>query len=635
MLTEDAVPKLLRKYRKKFGKKKKAIKHKSFGIWNSYTWEEFYESVKKFSLGLISLGFERGDIVLIIGDNEPEWIYASLATQAAGGAFVGGFPDSSALELRYLIKDSEAKFIVVQDQEQIDKLLTIKDEFPWLAKVIYWDNKGLWNYQEPLLMAFGEVLEEGQRYETSHPGLFEQKLEAGRGSDLAMIAYTSGTTGDPKGVMLTQRGLLDMVKSWQSVDPISEGDLLLSFVPLAWAAEHFATINRALYAAAILCFPESPETVQNDLREIGFSTGLISPKLLEQQIGMVETRVSEAGWLQRVTYRILMPIGYKIADLKLGGRKTSLCWKVLYAIANVMLFRPLRDRLGYLKNRVLYTAGAIIAPESYRFYIGIGVNLKCLYGVTEAGGSPTIQRDGDVKPESTGLPAPGCDIRISSDGEIQLRTPGMLIGYYRNEKAYQDLMTPDGWIRTSDSGFIDEDGHLVVLDRMKDMMILQDRTRFSPQYLESKVRVSHFVKEAILFGDNMPFISGLISIDYNTVGQWAEKKGISYTSYADLSQKGEVYELIQLELEKINRTLRREWRVKKYALLVKELDPDDAELTRVRKLRRGFVSETYGPMAKALYDDQPEVEMKVVTSYRDGRTKMESRSIKIRALEEK
>lgn len=635
MLTEDTVPKLLRKYREKFGEKRKAIKHKSFGIWNSYTWEEFYESVKKFSLGLISLGFERGDIVLIIGDNQPEWIYASLATQAACGIFVGGFPDSSASELRYLIKDSEAKFVVVQDQEQIDKLLTIKDEFPWLAKVIYWDEKGLWNYDEPLLMTFGKVLEEGGSYETSHPGLFEQKLEGGRGSDLAMIAYTSGTTGDPKGVMLTHQGLLDMVKSWQSVDPLSENDLLLSFVPLAWAAEHFATINRALYAAATLCFPESPETVQNDLREIGFSTGLISPKLLEQQIGMVETKVSEAGWIQRATYRILMPIGYKIAEFKLGGRKVSLWWKVLYAIANVMLFRPLRDRLGYLKNRALYTAGAIIAPESYHFYIGIGVNLKCLYGVTEAGGSPTIHRDGDVKPESTGLPVPGCDIRISNEGEIQLRTPGMLIGYYRKEKAYQELMTPDGWIRTGDSGFIDEDGHLVVFDRMKDMMILQDGTRFSPQYLESKVRVSRFVKEAILFGDNMPFISGLIGIDYNTVGQWAEKKGISYTSFSDLSQKDEVYELIQFELKKVNRTLRKEWRMKKYAILVKELDPDDAELTRVRKLRRGFVSETYGPMARALYDDQSEFEMKVITSYRDGRTKVENRFVKIRALEEK
>ena len=379
MVTEtvecDTFPKLIKYYYEKYGDKKVAIRYKQYGIWMKFSWKDFYERVKYFSLGLVTLGLERGERVLIIGDNEPEWIFAAYATQAAGGAFVGGFADSPSPEIKYYMTHSDARFVVAEDQEQVDKVLLFKDDITDLKKIIYWDPKGLWNYDDPLLIPFEEVLERGREYEKEHPGSFEQSVEMGKADDLAQLAYTSGTTGQPKGAMCTHKTFITMGNAWQRADPVK---------------------------------------------------AFISPKLLEVQIGEVETNVADSTTLKKFIYRLFMPVGNKVAHSKINKEKVNLFWKILNKVAYLVLFRQIRDRLGYLNARTLYTAGSIIAPESYYFYHGIGVNLKNGYGLTESGGLPAVHRDDDVNIETTGLPLPGVEVRVTDEGMVLLKTPGIL-----------------------------------------------------------------------------------------------------------------------------------------------------------------------------------------------------------------
>jgi len=616
----DTFPKLITYFYEIHGDKKVAIRYKQYGIWRKFSWKDFYETVKYFALGLVSLGFKRGERVLIIGDNEPEWLYAAFATQAAGGAFVGGFADSHPPEIQYYMTHSDARFVIAEDQEQVDKVLLFKDDVPDLQRIIYWDPKGLWSYTDPLLMPFEEVLKLGREYEQEHPGFFEESVAMGKGDDLCQFAYTSGTTAVPKGVVHSHKTLMSMARSWQMVQPIREEDNILSFVPLGWAAEWVCNEYPALVAGATLNFPEEPETMQADIRELGVDYAFISPKLLELQIGEVETNVADSTALKKLIYHLLMPVGYKVAHSKIDKERINLFWKILYKIAYLILFRQIRDRLGYLKARVLYTAGSIIAPESFYFYHGIGVNLKNAYGITEAGGCPAIHRDGDVNIETTGLPIPEVEVRVNNEGDVFLRTPGVLVGYHKNPEAYAKAVSR-GWLNTGDSGFVNDDGHVIIFDRAADLMTTTDGIKFSPQFIESKIRVSRYIKEVIVFGDNKPFVSCLISIDYGTVGKWAEDHRLAYTTYTDLSQKPEVYDLILKDLRRANRGLSEVTRIKKYALLHKELDADDAELSRVRKLRRGYVEEHYNAQMNALYTDEEEVLAETVITYRDGRTR--------------
>ena len=628
----DTFPKLIQYFYKKYGDRKVAIRYKHYGIWRRYSWRDFYETMKHFSLGLVSLGLRRGERVLIIGDNEPQWLFAAMATQAAGGIFAGGFADSHPPEIKYYLEHADARFVVAEDQEQVDKILLFKKDVPNLQRIIYWDPKGLWGYHDPLLMPFEAVLELGKQYEREHPGFFEQSIALGKGDDLAQFAYTSGTTGNPKGAMHTHNTLLRMARSWQVIDPIEETDNLLSFVPMGWAAEWVCTINRALLPGAILNFPEEPETMQADIRELGVQYAFISPKLLEVQIREVETNVADSTALKKFLYQLFMPVGYRIAHFKIDREQINFFWKALYQVAYWVLFRQIRDRMGYLQARTLYTAGAIIAPESYFFYHGIGVNLKNAYGITESAGCPVVHRDDDVKIETAGLPTPGIEVRVMHDGAVLLRTPGILVGYHKDAAAYGKAVK-DGWLHSGDSGFMDNEGHLVIFDRAADLMTKSDGTKFSPQYIESKIRASRYIKEAIVFGDNKPFVSCLISIDYGSVGKWAEDRHIPYTTYADLSQKAEVYNLVVKDLKRVNRGLPEATRIVKYALLHKELDADDAELSRVRKLRRGFVEAKYQTQMNALYSDTNEVLAETTITYRDGRTRDVKIPIRIARVE--
>jgi len=628
----DTFPKIIKYYYEKHGDKKVAIRYKQYGIWRKFTWKDFYETIKYFALGMVSLGLTRGERVLVIGDNEPEWLYAAFATQAAGGAFVGGFADSHTPEIQYYMTHSDARFVVAEDQEQVDKVLLFKDDVPDLQKIIYWDPKGLWSYDDPLLMPFEDVLNLGREYEQEHPGSFEESVALGKGDDLAQFAYTSGTTAQPKGAVHTHNTLMKMARSWQIVEPLREEDNILSFVPLGWAAEWVCNEYMAIVAGSTLNFPEEPETMQADIRELGVDYAFISPKLLEVQIGEVETNVADSTTLKKFLYNLLMPVGYKMAHLKIDKEEINLFWKILYKIAYLILFRQIRDRIGYLKVRVLYTAGSIIAPESYYFYHGIGVNLKNAYGITESGGCPVVHRDGDINIETTGLPTPGVEVRVTDGGDVHLRTPGILVGYHKNPEAYTKSVS-NGWLLTGDSGFMRDDGHLIIFDRSADLMTTSDGTKFSPQYIESKIRVSRYIKEAIVFGDNRPFATCLVSIDYGTVGKWAEENHLTYTTYTDLSQKPEVYQLILKDLKRVNRGLSDTSKIKKYALLHKELDADDAELSRVRKLRRGYVEDTYRAQMEALYSDEEQLMAETVITYRDGRTRNVNIAIRIAFVE--
>lgn len=628
----DTFPKIIRHNYEKYGHTKIAMRCKRFGIWKHITWADFYKSMNHLSLGLKQLGLEWGDKVFILGDNEPEWLYAAYAVQAAGGIFVGGYSDSTANELKYYIEDCDARLVFAEDQEQVDKLLFLKTQVPSLQKVIYWDPKGLWSYQDPLLMSMEEVEQIGRQYGEGHPGEFERILEQTRGDNVALIAYTSGTTGLPKGTMLTHQGLIEMARNLLQIDPIYETDELMSYIPLGWPGDFVCTIHRALIAGAIVNFAEAPDTVEADIREIGATEALLSPKLLEARMKEVETKISRATGVKRWYYHLLMPVGYKVASLKLTNMRVSLFWRVLYGVANCLLFRPLKDRLGYLKTRLIFSAGATIAPEAYSFYHAIGANLKCSYGISEGGGVITLHRD-DIQKDSVGPLLPNIQARISDMGEVLLRTPGMFMGYYNNQQSYNKSVK-DGWFYTGDYGYINDLGHLIIFDRMTDMITMADGTRCSPQYIESKLRVSPYIAEAMVVGHGQEYLSAIMVIDYNTVGRWAEEHGFSYTTYTDLSQKSEIYELLSQELKRFNREMTPGLRIRKFLVLHKQLDADDAELTRLRKLRRHYVEQHYTSEIEALYTNKSEVLAEATVVYRDGQTRNMIVRIKIETVEE-
>lgn len=623
---------LIDKYQR-CGNRKVAIRHKDFGIWQPYTWQDFYEHVKHFSLGLTSLGFERGEKLFIIGENDPCWVFAEFASLASGGSVVGYYADATSPELEFIVPHCDARFVVAEDQEQVDKILEIKDKIPDLKKVIYWDPKGMRNYEEPLLIRFDEIERLGREYEKSHPGVFEEMVEKVSEDDLCLISYTSGTTGLPKGAMLSNKAMIAQTNSLQQLSPITDKDELFSFAPLSWAAEQVLTLLRCLSEGATVNFCEEPETMAGDIREIGPKVMISPPRIWENIISTVQAKITDASSLKRLIYQLFIPVGYKTAAIRFSRKEPNILWKALSFLGYWILFRPLRDQVGVLKPKTAITAGAPLGPDAFKFYHALGVNFIQVYGITEAGGCVTRHRAGDVKFETVGQPFPGFEVRIASDGEILMRSASLFSGYYKNPEASQEALK-GGWFYSSDIGFVDDDAHLVTFDRRADVMVLRDGTRFAPSYLESRLRFSHYIKDAIIFGDNRDYVGALISIDYANVGRWAEAHRIVYTTFTDLSQKPEVCELIHKEIKTLNRTLSAKMKVTQFANLYKELDPDEAELTRTRKLRRGFLEERYRDMVTALYGEAPEYSVETEVKYRDGRTGKMRAAVKIISLAE-
>jgi long-chain acyl-CoA synthetase len=627
---DDTFPRLLVRNARAFGDRV-ALREKEFGIWQSFTWREYHDQVRDFSLGLVALGVGRGDTIAIIGDNRPEWVFAELAAQAAGAASVGIYQDSSLTEVAYVIDHCDASLIVAEDQEQVDKILDIIEKTPKVRHVVYTDPRGLRKYAHPALSSFEAVQEKGRALGRAQPDLWAENVRRGEADDLAIVSYTSGTTGFPKGAMLSFRNLLTMALNLHAVDPKRPDDEFVSFLPLAWIGEQMMSVSTALAVGFTVNFPEEPETVTENIREIGPNVMFAPPRVWESMTSTVQVRIMDTTPFKRFMYERFMPVGRRIADLRFEKKPIPLGWRVLYAIAHVALFRALKDRLGFTNIRSASTGGAALGPDVFRFFHAMGVPLKQIYGQTEIAGISCIHRDDDIAFHTVGKPIPETEVRISPDGEILSRSPSVFLGYYKNEESTRTVLA-DGWLHSGDAGYLTEDGHLVVIDRVKDVMRLADGTQFSPQFIENRLKFSPYVKEAVVLGKDRPFLTAMLCIDMGVVGKWAERNRLSYTTYTDLSAKAEVYDLVQREVDEVNRTLPSAARIRKFVLLYKELDADDEELTRTRKVRRGFVEERYRDVIEALYADVPEVRIDTVIKFQDGKTSRIRTTMLVRRL---
>jgi len=620
-MTAETLPQLLLERAQQYGDRKIALREKEYGIWRSVTWAGYLRHVQYFCLGLISMGFGGGeDTVAIIGDNRPEWVYAELAAQAAGGKSIGIYQDSIVAEVAYIITHSNCKFVVVEDQEQVDKLLEIWEQLEGVEKVIYYDPKGLRNYAEPFLLSFTAVEALGQAYEQAHPGAFEQIVAAGKGSDIAILSTTSGTTGSPKLARLTHDNLLSMGRNLMQVDPLTARDEFVSFLPLAWIGEQMMSMACSLQIGFTLNFPEEPETVQENIREIGPHVMFSPPRIWENLVSQVQVKIEDTGWLKRKLYDWALPQGYAMAETRFRRQEPGLGVRLRYGLANALVFAMIKDHLGLRRIRRAYTGGAALGPDVFRFFHALGVNLKQIYGQTEVSGIAVLHRDGEINFQSVGVPLPQTDVRIDPDtGEIQVRSPAVFPGYHRNPEATAEVLV-EGWLHTGDAGYFDEAGHLIVIDRAKDVMTLPDGVKFSPQFIENKLKFSPYVKEAVVFGGDWPYVTSMINIDMANVGKWAETKQIAYTTYTDLAQKPQVYALIRKHVQQANTELPPSARIRRFLLLHKELDADDAELTRTRKVRRKFVAQRYEHIIAALYGDSDSLAVETTITYQDGRT---------------
>ena len=634
-MNNDTFPKLLLQKAKEVGDRV-ALREKEFGIWQTVTWREFADHMRDFALGMHVLGLRRGETVAIIGDNRPEWLYAELAAQSLGAKSVGIYQDSAAQEVKYLVEASDARIIVAEDQEQVDKIIEIWHDLHDIVKVVYYYPKGLRNYQEPYLAHFPDIEKLGREYNRKNPNFFDEQVAKGKGTDVAILSTTSGTTGRPKLAMLTHNNLISQGRNLMTVDSFEMTDEFVSFLPLAWVGEQMITVACGIQKGFTINFPESASTVQDNIREIGPHAMFSPPRIWENILSTVQVKMQDSTPLKQRAYEWAMKQGYQMADLRFKKEEapTGLKWR--YQIAKWILFEPLKDQLGLRHLKRAYTGGAALGPDIFRFYHALGVNLKQVYGQSESSGLCVIHHDGDINAQSVGAPLPNTDVKVDADsGEILVRGPSVFAGYYKNPQATQETIS-DGWLHSGDAGYFNKDGHLIVIDRAKDVMTLHDGTKFSPQFIENKLKFSLYIKEAVVFGGgNFPFVTAMINIDFENVGKWAENHQLSYTTYTDLAQKAEVYELIRKEVERTNADLDQPAaRIIRYLLLHKELDADDAELTRTRKVRRGFVAQRYQQIVHALYGSEDSLYINTTITYQDGRTAKISTTLRVETMNE-
>jgi long-chain acyl-CoA synthetase len=616
---------------------KVAIREKEYGIWQSYTWGEYLEQARLIAQGLAALGFRRGDTVAVVGDNRPRLYWSMLAAQALGGIPVPLYQDSIEREMQYILDHAEARFAVVEDQEQVDKLLHVKPQCPRLEFIIYDDPRGLRGYDEPGLSSVAECQERGRKLGLDRPGYFEEEVARGQGEDIAVICYTSGTTGQPKGTMLSHRNLIVTARNAVAREGLTGSEEVLAYLPMAWVGDHMFSFAQSILCGFTTNCPESAATVLHDLKEIG-PTYFFAPPLIWQNIlTAAMIRVDDAAPPKRRLVRYFLDVARRVERRRLAHQPVPALDRLLYLIGRILVYGPLRDNLGMRRVRVAYTAGEAIGPELFEFYRSLGVNLKQVYGMTESSALVCMQRDGEVKLDTVGTPLEEVEVRITESGEVVYRSPGVFRGYYKNPEATRETVE-DGWLHSGDAGFFDRDGHLKIIDRARDVGRLADGTLFAPKYIENKLKFSPYVKEAVCIGAGRPFVGALININLTSVGSWAERRGIAYTSYQDLAGKPEVYDLIRAEVERVNRSLAEEAelrgaQIRRFLLLYKELDPDDQEITRTRKVRRGFIAQKYGAMIEALYADVDHVDVEAQVTYEDGRTATVRADVQIRAAE--
>ncbi len=596
-----------------------AIREKDRGIWQTYTWHDYHAHVRDIALGLASLGFARGDKLSVIGDNRPRLYWAQVAAMCLGGVSVPVYQDAIAKELAYVLDHAEVSVIVAEDQEQVDKIIALQDRLPALKLVIYEDPRGMSQYKTTVLHSLDEVEELGRRFGAAHPGHFEAEIDKGRLEDLALIAYTSGTTGNPKGAMLTHANLVETGHTLIKSEDIRLDDDWLAYLPMAWVGDSLYTLVINLMVGFTVNCPESPETVQRDLRELGPTAVLAPPRIWENMLTGVQVRAADAPGLKRRVFQQFRAVATRAEILRSEGKPVGPVLRLLVALGEFFVYGPVRDQLGLRRARWAYTGGAPLGPDTFRFFRSFGVNLKQVYGSTEVTGLVSLQPDAEANPTTAGRPCPGIDVKIGERGEVLVKSAGIFKGYYKNDEATREVIDGEGWFHTGDAGFVDPRGHLVIIDRAKDVGALADGTAFAPQFIENKLKFSPYIREAVAFGHDRPFVTAMIAIDPNTVGSWAERRGVAYTSYADLSQKPEIRGLVTEEIRRGNETLPEAQKVRRFLLLTKDLEADDAEMTRTRKVRRRHVAEKYAPVIEAFYTGGAAVELTTAITYEDGR----------------
>jgi long-chain acyl-CoA synthetase len=615
----DTWPKILKHNYETYGDRRRAMRHKHYGVWQPHTWKDYYANVKQLALGLLAVGFEPGDRVLIIGDNSPHWYYAALAVQANHGVTVGLFSDLLPPEIYRIAENCEARFALVEGQEQIDKLLEIRDELPLLEKIIFWNYKGLARYDDAMLIGTREISALGERFALKQPEAFERNVASGKAEDICAILHTAGTVGDaPKAAVHTFRTLRAGTDYLLQLDPWSETDNVVPYLPPVWIHEQWFGIGCHLVSAGILNFAETSETQQRDSRETSPSIVTYGARMWESQAAAVQDRILGADTVKRVAFRLLMPIGYKAAELKYRRQKPGVLFKLLYSFANILLFRSIKSSLGLANARICYTTGAVLSPDAFRFYHALNLPLKSLYGTTE-GGTLTGAVNDEIHFETVGPKHDGTELLIGEAGEIRYRQAGIFAGYYKDPDMTAAVLK-DGWFHSGDCGFIREDGHLVYVERIRDLMTLSGGASAAPQLIESRLRFSPYIKDAwVLAGPKNAYISAVIVIDHASVSRWAGRKRVAFTSFAELSQTPEVYELVMRDIGRVNQTLAPDCRVRKYLNLHKEFDPDEGEMTRNRNLRRSFLEKRYRELIDAVYRDEAAVAVTPGSEQLEGR----------------
>ncbi len=634
----DTFPKLLLRNASIYGDRP-AMREKDLGIWQTWTWKEVLEIVRRYALGLKKLGLKPGDKVAIIGDNRPRLYWTFAAVQSLGAIPVPSYQDAVAEEMVYVLKHADAAFAIVEDQEQVDKVLSVSDQLPKLKKVIYDDDRGLQEYDHKNLHGFEQVIELGQKEMDKDPKALE-RLDAGiakgKGTDVGVFLYTSGTTGQPKGVVLSNDNILLSAINGNAFDNLDETEEVLAYLPMAWVGDHVFSYGQSYTAGFCVSCPESRDTINDDRREIGPTYFFAPPRVFEILLTQITVNMEDAGALKRKMYSYFMDVAKRSGEKILNGESVSFMERLKYQLGEFFVYGPLKNQMGMSRLKVGYTAGEAIGPEIFSFYRSLGLNLKQLYGQTEAGIYVTIQPDGEIRSDTVGPPAPDVEIKIDKNGEVLYRSPGVFLEYYKNKAATRSTKTKDGWVHSGDAGFFDDEGHLRVIDRAKDVGKLKDGTLIPPKYIENKLKFFPNIQEAVAFGDGREYCTAFINIDLTSVSNWAERNSVIYGSYQELAGHPDVYSMIEEHVREVNRQLAGEGdlagaQIRRFLILHKELDPDDGEITRTAKVRRGFVGERYKPLVDALYNKKKyKQHISTEVTFEDGRAGKLAADVEIR-----
>jgi long-chain acyl-CoA synthetase len=604
-----------------------AYREKALGIWQTWTWAETLKEVEALALGLHRLGLTKGQTVAIVGDNRPRLYWAFAAVQSLGAIPVPMYQDSVAREMAYVLSHAEVRLAIVENQEQVDKLLSIASDVPSLAHIVYDDERGLDKYDKSNLTSFASVQADGRRAIDSDPLLatqWRETIASISADDVSVMLYTSGTTGQPKGVMLTHANIARSAENGNAFDKFTADDEVLAYLPMAWVGDHIFSYGQALAAGMCVHCPESPDTIQEDRREVAPTYFFAPPRVFETLLTQITVRMQDAGPVMRKVFEHFLGVARKSGERILNGEPVSFGERLHYKIGDLVVYGPLRNRMGFSRLRVAYTAGEAIGPELFSFFRSLGINLKQLYGQTEASVYVTLQPDGQVFSESVGTPGPGVELRIADNGEVLFKSPGVFKEYYKNPEATAATKTTDGWVHTGDAGFIDNRGHLRIIDRAKDVGRLAGGALFAPKYVENRIKFFPEIKEAVVFGDQRDYATAFINIDLASVGNWAERNNVVYASYQELAQHPDVYKMIERRIDETNKALAGEpmvagCQIRRFLILHKELDADDGELTRTQKVRRGFIADRYAPLITALYDGSREADIATEVMFEDGR----------------